>query len=232
MENHAWLGCQAALHLDRSLRELAQELRRTVGIGLSTQMGLHSAETVLGAIGHCPGKSGSATPRRGSCRTTTSCETSGTHSARSGTRCCERRRIDFLGRAPKRGILSALSPTVRACRDPIQAERLTREALELSRGHAARGYELGARLSRAHAALAGRQAFRADEIACELAQIEQAIGVAGVRRAAPDLHCYLARLGRLIRDEDTYERGMERTRALYVELGAPARADRLLATPD
>jgi class 3 adenylate cyclase/tetratricopeptide (TPR) repeat protein len=50
-EDHAQRACFAALHLKGVLRDYADELRRTVGISISTRIGLNSGEVVVGKIG-------------------------------------------------------------------------------------------------------------------------------------------------------------------------------------
>lgn len=53
-ENHAALACHAALDVARRLEQLSTDLERRHGIRLRPRMGIHSAEAVLGSIGHGP----------------------------------------------------------------------------------------------------------------------------------------------------------------------------------
>ncbi len=50
-EDHAHRACYAALYLKQELREFAEELKRTRGIGIGVRMGLNSGEVVVGRIG-------------------------------------------------------------------------------------------------------------------------------------------------------------------------------------
>jgi class 3 adenylate cyclase len=50
-EDHAQRACWAALHLQESLRDYADELRRTRGLNFSVRMGLNSGDVVVGQIG-------------------------------------------------------------------------------------------------------------------------------------------------------------------------------------
>ena len=49
-EDHAQRACWAALHLRDALGRLADELRRTHGVSLSTRIGINSGEVVVGTI--------------------------------------------------------------------------------------------------------------------------------------------------------------------------------------
>ena len=49
-EDHAQRACYAALHLRDALGRLADELRRTHGVSLSTRIGINSGEVVVGTI--------------------------------------------------------------------------------------------------------------------------------------------------------------------------------------
>jgi len=51
LEDHASRACYAALEIQRSVREYADELRLSLGINLSTRIGLNTGEVVVGAIG-------------------------------------------------------------------------------------------------------------------------------------------------------------------------------------
>ncbi len=50
-EDHAQRACWAALHLKTALREYSREMKREHGLGVSTRMGIHSGEVVVGKIG-------------------------------------------------------------------------------------------------------------------------------------------------------------------------------------
>jgi class 3 adenylate cyclase/tetratricopeptide (TPR) repeat protein len=50
-EDHAQRACFAALHLRKTLRSYADELRRTQGLNLSVRIGMNSGEVVVGKIG-------------------------------------------------------------------------------------------------------------------------------------------------------------------------------------
>jgi class 3 adenylate cyclase/tetratricopeptide (TPR) repeat protein len=50
-EDHARRACYAALHLSQVLRRYGEELKRTLGLGFSTRVGLNSGEVVVGSIG-------------------------------------------------------------------------------------------------------------------------------------------------------------------------------------
>ncbi|MFQ5514482.1 MAG: adenylate/guanylate cyclase domain-containing protein, partial [Myxococcota bacterium] len=50
-EDHAQRACYAALHLTRSVGELAQELRREHGLDFQVRIGLNSGDVVVGKIG-------------------------------------------------------------------------------------------------------------------------------------------------------------------------------------
>ena len=50
-EDHAQRACWAALHLRDTLREYAEELKRTRGIAFAVRTGLNSGEVVVGRIG-------------------------------------------------------------------------------------------------------------------------------------------------------------------------------------
>jgi class 3 adenylate cyclase/tetratricopeptide (TPR) repeat protein len=50
-EDHAQRACYAALHLRAELARHATEVKRTHGLGLSTRIGIHSGEVIVGRIG-------------------------------------------------------------------------------------------------------------------------------------------------------------------------------------
>jgi class 3 adenylate cyclase/tetratricopeptide (TPR) repeat protein len=51
LEDHASRACFAALEIQRTVREFADELRLSSGINLSTRIGLNTGEVIVGAIG-------------------------------------------------------------------------------------------------------------------------------------------------------------------------------------
>ncbi|WP_299688894.1 adenylate/guanylate cyclase domain-containing protein [Hydrocarboniphaga sp.] len=51
LEDHASRACFAALEIQRTMREYADELRLSLGINLSTRAGLNTGEVIVGAIG-------------------------------------------------------------------------------------------------------------------------------------------------------------------------------------
>src|SRR6185437_3714442 len=51
-EDHALRACYAALRMQESVREYAQEVERTEGLPLQVRVGLNSGEVVVRAIGN------------------------------------------------------------------------------------------------------------------------------------------------------------------------------------
>ncbi len=123
------------------------------------------------------------------------------------------------------GVLAVMAAAHLGLGDRARALTLAEEAIAVSRRLGTRLYEFSALLTRTRALreTQGRQATREIEVA--LAEADAWLEMSGAKSYEPFLHVECAELARLSGDEATRQRELREAHRLFLEIGAPIRAE-------
>jgi tetratricopeptide (TPR) repeat protein len=124
-------------------------------------------------------------------------------------------------------ILAALAETYLAAGEPSRALELAAEAVTVSRHHHTRLYECRALWTRAHVLRATEGAASAQTISALLDEATELIGETGATSYAPFIQVERAELAQALENAETHERALREARRLFLEIGAPVRAEKI-----
>jgi tetratricopeptide (TPR) repeat protein len=124
-------------------------------------------------------------------------------------------------------ILATLAEAYLATGEENRARELSEEAVNVARHNHTRLYECRALLTRAVVLRATEGPTSAETISALLDEATELIGETGANSYAPLVQLERAELARAVGDAETYERALREVHQLFVEIGAPLRAERI-----
>jgi hypothetical protein len=111
--------------------------------------------------------------------------------------------------------------------DRARALTLSEEAIAFCRLGGTRFYEFSAQLTRIRALRESQGVDATREIETALAEAEAWLEMSGAKSYEPFLHVERAEFARLTGDEPTRERELREAHRLFLEIGAPIRAEQV-----
>jgi hypothetical protein len=125
------------------------------------------------------------------------------------------------------GVLATMGAAHLGLGDYTKALALAQEAIAASRRHGSRFYEFSAQLTRIRSLRRMHAVQATKEIEAAITEADAWLEMSGAKSYEPFLHVERAELARLTGDEATRDRELREAHRLFLEIGAPIRAQQV-----